>query len=489
MSMLAEPRRKQKWSVDPRNSAWSKDESKFGQKMLERMGWSKGKGLGRTEQGSTEHIKVKVKNNQLGLGTTASHEDNWIAHQDDFNQLLADLNNCHGQNTANEAPSEEKQQEKSFSLEEKSKTSRKRVHYMKFTKGKDLSSRSQTDLACIFGKRGTKRIAEDQEEESSGPDSQGMNEKETRAVTAPATKVTTPEPDVEAITKTVTSNLSMQEYFAQRMAQLKRGRGEAPTATSSPETSDTQQVPADFVPDHTEELTSKKKKKKKRRKREREEDDVVVVKEECVVDPVSEGREKKRKGEREEDDVVVMKEECVVAPVSEGREKKRKGEREEDDVVVVKQECVVAPVSEGREKKRKGEREEDDVVVVKEECVVAPVSEGREKKRKGEREEDDVVVVVKEECVVAPVSEGREKKRQRKRAEKEVLAEDCSATTGVEQNYQDRQIVDLTTECEVVNKKWGEEVVVVEDEVIAVKEKKSKKDKKKKKKRTDLHSL
>ena len=202
-----------------------------------------------------------------------------------------------------------------------------------------------------------------------------MNEKETRAVTAPATKVTTPEPDVEAITKTVTSNLSMQEYFAQRMAQLKKGRGEAPTSTSSPETSDTQQVPADFVPDHTEELTSKKKKKKKK--------------------------------------------------------KRRKREREEDDVVVVKQECVVAPVS-----------------------------------------------------------EGREKKRQRKRAEKEVLAEDCSATTGVEQNYQDRQIVDLTTECEVVNKKWGEEVVVVEDEVIAVKEKKSKKDKKKKKKkRTDLHSL
>ncbi|CAB1454855.1 unnamed protein product [Pleuronectes platessa] len=74
MSMLAEPRRKQKWSVDPRNSAWSKDESKFGQKMLERMGWSKGKGLGRTEQGSTDHIKVKVKNNSYGFGTSASYE-------------------------------------------------------------------------------------------------------------------------------------------------------------------------------------------------------------------------------------------------------------------------------------------------------------------------------------------------------------------------------------------------------------------------------
>ncbi|KAI2651879.1 PIN2/TERF1-interacting telomerase inhibitor 1 [Labeo rohita] len=223
MSMLAEPRRKQKWSVDPRNSAWSNDESKFGQKMLERMGWSKGKGLGKTEQGATEHIKVKVKNNNLGLGTAMNNEDNWIAHQDDFNQLLAELNNCHGQN-GNDYPT----QEQGFSLEEKSKTSKKRVHYMKFTKegrqysqwmclmshetdwtshtqphhdplrscleeedaavrtglsaetgaqalleplscwktgGKDLSSRSETDLACIFGKR-SKRETRDQDEVS-----------------------------------------------------------------------------------------------------------------------------------------------------------------------------------------------------------------------------------------------------------------------------------------------------------------------------------
>ncbi|XP_068135117.1 PIN2/TERF1-interacting telomerase inhibitor 1 isoform X2 [Hyperolius riggenbachi] len=152
MAMLAEPRRKQKWSVDPRNSAWSKDESKFGQKMLERMGWSKGKGLGAQEQGSTEHIKVQVKNNTLGLGAAINHEDNWIAHQDDYNQLLAELNDCHGTGgSVSEAPASDSK--KSFSLEEKSKSSKKRVHYMKFAKGKDLSSRSDTDLACIFGKR------------------------------------------------------------------------------------------------------------------------------------------------------------------------------------------------------------------------------------------------------------------------------------------------------------------------------------------------
>ncbi|XP_061097746.1 PIN2/TERF1-interacting telomerase inhibitor 1 [Conger conger] len=272
MAMLAEPRRKQKWSVDPRNSAWSKDESKFGQKMLERMGWSKGKGLGKSEQGGTEHIKVKVKNNNLGLGTAASHEDNWIAHQDDFNQLLADLNNCHGQSNP-PAP-----QEQSFSLEEKSKTSKKRVHYMKFTKGKDLSSRSQTDLACIFGKRA--RRGTDQEEESSGQDSQ-----EEREVVEAEAAVVTPDPEAEA--NTVTSSLTMQEYFAQRMSQL-RGR-RAPvtspkTADLSPETADlspetTPDIGATAPPDHAPDSPaapkskSKKKKKKKSKEREKEEEE------------------------------------------------------------------------------------------------------------------------------------------------------------------------------------------------------------------------
>uniref|UniRef100_A0A4W6E228 PIN2 (TERF1) interacting telomerase inhibitor 1 n=1 Tax=Lates calcarifer TaxID=8187 RepID=A0A4W6E228_LATCA len=200
-------RRKQKWSVDPRNSAWSNDDSKFGQKMLERMGWSKGKGLGRSEQGSTDHIKVKVKNNNYGLGANASYEDNWIAHQDDFNELLAQLNNCHGQNDNDEPPPDE---QKGFSLEEKSKTSKKRVHYMKFTKGKDLSSRSETDLNCIFGKRA--RSATDQE--------QVRDMK-------------------ESITKTVTSTLTMQEYFAQRMAQLKKARGQAQSLTTPAETNET----------------------------------------------------------------------------------------------------------------------------------------------------------------------------------------------------------------------------------------------------------
>ncbi|KFP16866.1 PIN2/TERF1-interacting telomerase inhibitor 1, partial [Egretta garzetta] len=187
-------RRRQKWSVDPRNSAWSKDESKFGQKMLEKMGWSKGKGLGAQEQGNTEHIKVQVKNNTLGLGATINYEDNWIAHQDDFNQLLAELNDCHGQG---ETESSVNTRKKTFSLEEKSKSSKKRVHYMKFAKGKDLSSRSEDDLSCIFGKR--QKSMKTQEEK-----------KRNRWLSEPADGY-----------NTVKSGLTVQEYFAKRMAKLK----------------------------------------------------------------------------------------------------------------------------------------------------------------------------------------------------------------------------------------------------------------------------
>ncbi|KAI4872754.1 hypothetical protein NFI96_026983, partial [Prochilodus magdalenae] len=305
-------RRKQKWSVDPRNSAWSKDESKFGQKMLERMGWSKGKGLGKSEQGATEHIKVKVKNNSLGLGTTASNEDNWIAHQDDFNQLLAELNNCHGQNNT-DGPEGTQEEAQGFSLEEKSKTSRKRVHYMKFTKGKDLSNRSETDLACIFGKRS--KQARDQDEASSGNDSQEEKEQDSNGMNV----ASNPEPELN----TVTSALTMQEYFAQRMARLKKGL----SAASSPAASSNPQSPAisastEDSPNASdvEQCKTKKKKQKKKRKDDGQEDEETVkeAEETLLTDKVVaveqgdlERKKKKKKKRREsrEDDTA---EECSI---------------------------------------------------------------------------------------------------------------------------------------------------------------------------------
>ncbi|KAK2864002.1 hypothetical protein Q7C36_003156 [Tachysurus vachellii] len=381
MSMLAEPRRKQKWSVDPRNSAWSNDESKFGQKMLERMGWSKGKGLGKSEQGATEHIKVKVKNNSLGLGTAINHEDNWIAHQDDFNQLLAELNNCHGPSNTEE-PSPEQAQ--GFSLEEKSKTSKKRVHYMKFTKGKDLSSRSETDLACIFGKR-AKRMR-NQDETSNGTDSQEEKEQGSDDKDGPSN------PEVEV--NTVTSALTMQEYFAQRMAQLKKGRAENRSSASTPETNSTPQSQSTEESPNTSDMeeSKKKKNKKKDRKNDQHSDGRKVEENKeapltggvTVVEQAdSDGKKKKKKKKdrraKEEDPV----EECClpaanqdtlgdIVELSTGKKKKRKNK-----------EIPTRTPTDSTNKDDKADNITDDKVVGKK----------RKKRKQREHEEEQTEVV------------------------------------------------------------------------------------------------
>ncbi|KAM3861370.1 PIN2/TERF1-interacting telomerase inhibitor 1 [Diretmus argenteus] len=390
MSMLAEPRRKQKWSVDPRNSAWSKDESKFGQKMLERMGWSKGKGLGRTEQGSTEHIKVKVKNNNLGLGTTTSHEDNWIAHQDDFNQLLSELNNHHGQNNTNEPPPEEKQ---SFSLEEKSKTSKKRVHYMKFTKGKDLSCRSKTDLNCIFGKR-AKRATEQEEENNSG-DSQG--EKEENFTPAAS------ELDTESITKTVTSSLTMQEYFARRMAQLKGTRGQAQDPASSLG-AETSEIPGPCErPEATHSTsgnTGEPKKKKKKKKSRKAADETAVAAEKCDAPVIVEENEnqeqsrsggKKKKRKRAEKEGAVKEHCSTTYSVEQNSEeeqppsKKKKHKKRDDEAELlnghspIENQTVEAEVV---HKKKKRREQVDSVIAEDKEVLIEKKSKKEKKKRK-----------------------------------------------------------------------------------------------------------
>ncbi|XP_047429987.1 PIN2/TERF1-interacting telomerase inhibitor 1 [Mugil cephalus] len=376
MSMLAEPRRKQKWSVDPRNSAWSKDDSKFGQKMLERMGWSKGKGLGRSEQGSTEHIKVKLKNNSYGLGANTSHEDSWIAHQDDFNDLLAQLNNCHGQNNTNEIPPDE---QKGFSLEEKSKTSKKRVHYMKFTKGKDLSSRSETDLNCIFGKRA--RPAKDEEQESNSSDSQG--ETEQRGTPAASAQ------DPESVVNTVTSTLTMQEYFKQRMAQLKKARGAQSAAEA--EADNTSGPSEELNPIHCSkddaEEHKKKKKKKKRSADEVEECSAPVVVENVEEQVQEPSKKKKKKRKTAENDVDINENSssscgvelnCEEPPPS---KKKKLKKHKEAELINGHEPTENHPAETEVVQKKKKHREEVDCVVIEEEEPVEKKSKKKKKKK------------------------------------------------------------------------------------------------------------
>ncbi|XP_045175882.2 PIN2/TERF1-interacting telomerase inhibitor 1-like [Mercenaria mercenaria] len=203
MAMLAEPKRKQKFSFDPRNTNWSNDETKFGHRLMEKMGWSKGKGLGANEDGKTENISVSVKNDTRGVGCSKSHVDNWIAHQDDFNALLANLGQDHGTDDSKQEDTDKKV----ISLEQKSRTSKGRLHYQKFTKGKDLSLKSETDLDCVFGKRKSQSgtITPQTQSGTNTPHAQSEsssdNEEQSHGF------------------NTVTSTDSVQDYFKKKMAE------------------------------------------------------------------------------------------------------------------------------------------------------------------------------------------------------------------------------------------------------------------------------
>ncbi|KAB0791751.1 hypothetical protein PPYR_03551 [Photinus pyralis] len=142
MSMLAEKKRKQKWSLNPQGKHWISDSNKFGLKILEGLGWKEGKGLGKQQHGITEPIKISYKNDNKGLGLKETQSS---LQQEHFNNLLATLNDTTPPNSSPMPVG---------SLEEKSQNSRARVHYKKFTRGKDISRYSQKDLASIFEKKG-----------------------------------------------------------------------------------------------------------------------------------------------------------------------------------------------------------------------------------------------------------------------------------------------------------------------------------------------
>jgi len=46
---------------------YTSDETKVGQKLLEKMGWRKGIALGLKEDGRKEHVKVSTKSDRKGL--------------------------------------------------------------------------------------------------------------------------------------------------------------------------------------------------------------------------------------------------------------------------------------------------------------------------------------------------------------------------------------------------------------------------------------
>jgi len=376
MSMLAEPRSRQKWSHDPRNTNWSNDKTKFGYQMLTKMGWSEGNGLGLNLTGNTSHISVNKRGSNAGVGLKKSHDDDWITHQDDFNALLSSLNG----NPASE----------SATPVEKMKASRHR--YTKFVKSKDLSNASTDDMACIFGQRGKFKAEQDEEAEESDASESESDGKEELSV------------------KTVESTLSMSEYFAKKMEALNKKKlfENSPICTSnisngnSIDLSEVKTEGGVKTEDVTEDgCTIEKKKKKKKKKVESEESPAASAtpsEEEVETSEQCKPKKKKKKKLKETSEEEITPSSCpetidTCDVIKKKKKKKTKKNSDDESENVVPLPTVV-------------EAEED-----KTEDLVETTVKKKKKKRKLE-EACPVVQVVTEEN---QADEGVKKKKKKKK--------------------------------------------------------------------------
>ncbi|XP_017866220.1 PREDICTED: PIN2/TERF1-interacting telomerase inhibitor 1 [Drosophila arizonae] len=391
MAMLAEPRRRKRYNLCPRGKPLYEDDTRFGTKMLEKMGWTKGRGLGANEDGAQEFVRLRFKNDSVGLGY-GERDDQWTIHDDSFNGLLKSLHGGEENGNASESedarpmglgfkadvtaaeePEPKKLKEKltGISLEEKSKRSKARVHYKKFTRGKDLAQYSEKDLANIFGKKATdeieipvqiKKQQEVTEEKPVNPNFAGVC--------------------------TISTGLSVNDYFKQKMEAMKQKMAQNKNVENTSMNGANEIANGD---ENVEEAPIKKKKKKKDKSREKEQETVET---EVPAEAVAEEPSKKKKKSKRaaEENAKAEKEEPETEASSEPKRKKKKKDKEENEAP-----CEVAPVGEEPKKKKKKSKRNEDI------NVEAEFGEKPAKKSKKNIEE-----LTEEPKLTEPVPEKRE---------------------------------------------------------------------------------
>ena len=86
---------------DTQNQAWRSDKNSFAQKLLSKMGWTEGKGLGKREDGIVDHVRVKRRIDSAGIGIASSIPDGIMGGRNgnevllsavsDFNAMLSKM--------------------------------------------------------------------------------------------------------------------------------------------------------------------------------------------------------------------------------------------------------------------------------------------------------------------------------------------------------------------------------------------------------------
>ncbi len=137
--------------VDPNNLQWSEDTSRFGFKMLQKMGWKQGEGLGKNGEGISEHIKVVKRQESLGLGADKSTASTVCVKTATFSDILRKLNQANNNNSSdNDEDGENSPNSTTIMMEKKEKTT-KRVHHQRRA-ARATKKWQGADLAAILGK-------------------------------------------------------------------------------------------------------------------------------------------------------------------------------------------------------------------------------------------------------------------------------------------------------------------------------------------------
>ncbi|VDN94296.1 unnamed protein product [Brugia pahangi] len=194
MSSRKKSRQDQRNLINSQNITWRNDDSKFGQVMLEKMGWKPGSGLGKYEQGITENLQMKANVLTKGLGCNERNDEVWISHHDSFAAILADLNKKKEKSKAANPMKNNLNKVKSKVILNEHRKDR----YIP-----DLSMMSEKDKYAIFGKRSAPSTSDESIDE---------NKQKDEVKSAPASG------------NMIVNKISINDYFAEKMLKLNKRR-------------------------------------------------------------------------------------------------------------------------------------------------------------------------------------------------------------------------------------------------------------------------
>eukprot|EP00808_Paulinella_micropora_P032168 g47116.t1 len=182
---------------------WEEERARnnFGLRMLNKMGWEQGQGLGKDKQGMTKSLRGKKRKEGLGLGAEkVAAGDDFVGAYDMFRDVLHRLNQAKdaGEVIASQSEMQTVEAEEKANLGKEMQSFNAQRHlYNRFQSAKDVSNYSQQHMAEIFGGIAHATVTP------------SVQESKKAAVMETS--------QVLAQVQTVTSSVSMQEYFASKL--------------------------------------------------------------------------------------------------------------------------------------------------------------------------------------------------------------------------------------------------------------------------------